>query len=295
MGRFITLDTKFTGEGIDALPVITIEPILTNGSLVLLDPGHPASPITAAKNGASIINLARRQAADLTGVSDPTTLDATIRIVADKEVEKKVIAEITAAGGLHLAANTSFTGSAGASVLLNTGIADWLNSHYNDHVFFVGLSHRVTRVSAGIGHRLYSGATKFDSQSLWAFDRSGDLPPQSSATRIGYARIGVGEDTPGIICHSIAVKGVHSTFGTFAPPFESVVAATVGNNRQWDVASTAPSNSHILYSYYLEDLTISGRTFDQARVIWESRHNTLLATTGRYGTDTWTDPTQLFV
>lgn len=53
------------------------------------------------------------------------------------------------------------------------------------------------------------------------------------------------------------------------------------------------SPSYILYRVYIEDLSLSGRTFDQVRAIDEAEHAKAFSVGGRFHGDTWSNPATL--
>ena len=296
-GLFITLPIEFTGPNVPNLPVVVEEPILVPGSLLLLDPAHPWDPMTSTDDGAVAPNLAWEFARDMIGSGSAASLGGFI----DNEgggTPPLYTREFTEKGGLHLVArNTAFSG-AQTAVEAAPDLAAWLNTHYNDHDFFVAMSHRVTRPATsigGYGRRMYSGAHQTDARTLWAFDRAGDLPPSGVSQRLGYDRQGVAEDTVGVVYRAVGVKGVYSTWQTFNPPFAKIDLAKAGANNLWETATgnTTTHPSHILYSFYIEDLTVSGRDFKTVNTLAKARHDALFATGGRYAGDAWTDPAVL--
>lgn len=288
LGRFITLDLAFD-DG-DRLPLVITEPILVPGSLLLIDPGHPWDPITSARISTPAPNLAHEYAAAMVGYScDRFSLGG---IMVQEGSSTLVASELTGKGGLHLvAASSSF---AGAKIGIDAAdvLAGYLNSSY-DHDMFVGMSHRITRAATGAGHRAYSAATQIDARSLWAFDASGDLPPSGAPARIGYDRTGVADTATGVAYRAVGTRRIHSTYGTFTAPFDEIELAKAGRNSNWEVSAATVQPSWILYSLYVEDLTISGRSFATVNAIFKDRHDALFAAGGRYADDTWTDPATL--
>lgn len=65
------------------------------------------------------------------------------------------------------------------------------------------------------------------------------------------------------------------------PPYAGSIAANQALNA---------SPSYILYRIYIEDLSLSGRTYDQVRAIDEAEHTKAFGVGGRFHGDTWSDP-----
>ena len=68
------------------------------------------------------------------------------------------------------------------------------------------------------------------------------------------------------------------------PPYSGSIAT----KQAWNA-----SPSYILYRVYVEDLSLSGRTFDEVRAIDEAEHAKAFAVGGRFYGDTWNDPATL--
>lgn len=65
------------------------------------------------------------------------------------------------------------------------------------------------------------------------------------------------------------------------PPYAGSIAANQSINA---------SPSYILYRIYIEDLSLSGRTFDQVKAIDADEHTKAFGVGGRFYGDTWSDP-----
>lgn len=65
------------------------------------------------------------------------------------------------------------------------------------------------------------------------------------------------------------------------PPYSGSIAG----NQAWNA-----SPSCILYRVYIEDLSLSGRTYDQVRAIDEAEHAKAFGAGGRFYGDTWSNP-----
>ena len=68
--------------------------------------------------------------------------------------------------------------------------------------------------------------------------------------------------------------------GQFSP-----YAGSIAANQAWNA-----SPSCILYRVYIEDLSLSGRTYDQVRAIDEAEHAKAFGAGGRFYGDTWSNP-----
>lgn len=58
-------------------------------------------------------------------------------------------------------------------------------------------------------------------------------------------------------------------------------------------AAVNKGGSHILYRCYLEDLTVSGRTYEQVKAIDDALFAAAFSSGGKFYGDTYTDPATL--
>jgi hypothetical protein len=68
------------------------------------------------------------------------------------------------------------------------------------------------------------------------------------------------------------------------------VNAWPGTGNLTSANSTDGSESRIFYGFYLEDLTVSGRTYQDVDALDLQAYNIAFGTGGRYYNDTYTDP-----
>lgn len=280
IGRIIkNKDISFEGN---LFPILDSEPetLFTKGSLAFID----AKSITSANNNGDVFveNLVYSNAKEISELSNGTSTSLGATITGDPGGE--ITTSFSAKGGLH--GITKESPSVGWRKLTpNTDLINYINNNYT-HKFFIGLSHRVTSpVGSGTGKISYSGAFQTDSRSLWAFDSRIDyLPPNNSPYFDNQDKLGSNE----LMYQSISVKnGVYSTFGEFTPPFDDICFWKVGSNSNFDVASSGKRPSDIFYTFYMEDLTVSGRTFDEVNNIFKARHIQNHSVGGKYYGDTW--------
>lgn len=81
------------------------------------------------------------------------------------------------------------------------------------------------------------------------------------------------------VWNGIGSNGVTADFGVFSPP---------GSNATTNKDKCA---SHIIYRFYMEDLTVSGRSYEAVDALsWAEYQKHVLTPGGRYYGDTFTDP-----
>lgn len=283
------------------LPKLRMDPILFAGSLVLVDFNHPANPggyIAAASgvpaNGASVFNIANVEAAAVLGGGTAATLAGSLALggAINNNVKGKI--ERTGKGGLHGIVSQANALASGDGLSLNVAAA--LRSYIaanTGHQFYVSAWDRITRAGTGgantsMLHDLTAGATAagFEFASVrsnaggWNQAGGGIADSHNAGDSLTLAsRYSAGRVTTA----SFASGAGASQFGAvWGAPTGSYNNAVLGSrNNTW------ASFAH--YRFYLEDLTVSGRTFAQVDAIDFALYTTeVLTAGGRYNGDTFT-------
>ena len=289
-GRILS-NSDVTFEG-NLFPKLDYEPsgLFVKGSLAYIDAKNITSLPTTSddSSGVTIQNLAASFAKSIPALSEgnETTLGC---LLGGNNNGGKVVLEITSKNGLHGIASAE---SAAANGVRRISPGALLSTYINNNVdnrFFVALSHRITKPSSGTGKASYSGATKQDSMSLWAFDARNSLPPIGNSHNLNNDKSG-NDTSVNLVYRSMEVQGVYSTYGDFTPNFDQIAFWKVGDNTNWEVGSSGRNASHIFYGFYLEDLTVSGRSFDEVNAIFKARHIQNHSEGGKYFGDSWTAP-----
>lgn len=268
-------------------PSIDFEPqnLLVNGSLIFLD----SKSINSASIAGDVLieNLAFNNALQLI----PTGNVNTLNLVLTGNNGGQVQTELTSKNGLH-GIYTGTTNSGERKIEPQSDLKTYLNNNAN-HDFFISLSHRITRPIGTTGtstKATYSGIFKADYACLWAFDAVQDLPPAGNTLRKNFDKVG-NDTSANLVYRSMQVGGgVYTTWIPFAGEFEHFPIWKVGANSNWEPDLSKRRPCHILYQFYLEDLTVSGRTFEEVNNIMKSRHNQIHSKGGKYFGDTWTNP-----
>lgn len=302
MARVIKLDTIFTDT---SLPILRVDPILTSGSLFLLDPVHPADPWLPGipADAALIPNLAEREArivlaneaAEVRGV---VTNNATFIDGTHGRFER------TTKGAVHgIVSNvTAVPATSGLNFTMSTALKTYLALNW-DHELYVSLWWRGTRVSpatdastlAAVPARYGIAYVTLPSASYHSYLKPIARRPTAPT---GVFPAGNNEATLDVLGDqrfSISRSG-HS--GT-APANAAEVLAGVGG---WGKAGMNVSGitaglwpSWVMYRFYVEDLTVSGRTYGDLDLLdaqLYARH--VVDVGGRYTGDTQpTNPTAI--
>ncbi len=289
MGKKLVL-TGVTLTDPDAPRLITIDPIESAGSLYLVDPSHPAGAWGAGmpSNGDSVPNLF---AATL-GIGNPTWFIAGgINNGVKGSIERSTL------GGLHgiVSQAASLVQGDGATFRMPAGLKSYLDTH-SDHTFYVSVWDRCTRTHAGLGSYTfipYAWNTQSTNNGLavcyvtgWGVGTGATTVAQSGALGIAlgprYASAAVKDNTLN------AASGAHS-----AGPLIGAAVETFN----WNTSALSSMNTNhawpsaVFYRCYIEDLTVSGRSFADVHAIDHALYTKeVLTPGGRYYGDTFTDP-----
>lgn len=270
------------------LPRIYSETILTDGSILLIDPSHPHNPYTGGGSG-KIPNIAESKAMSLvSGSTDVEGRNITMTGTTG-------LVERTSKGGIHaIITENDLSGVVAYEINLPDNVRDYMHAKINTNKFYISLWHNVTRSNPDSVRKNFSGLTHNDLNYLWVFDVKGDLPALGSEKRIGSHQTGTG-GVLGSVYRSIGVNGPTIGWGSFGTPNGKSIFR-VGDNTGWNKGSgyTGDYPSQIFYRAYIEDLTVSGRTYEEVDAIdYDLYQKEVLTAGGRYYGDTFTSPSTL--
>jgi hypothetical protein len=264
------------------LPVLRDDPLLSTGSLFLFDMGHSLGKLSAvpAANG-PIPNVASKEAGSLLGV-DPTTLGATFFNTATTSDAKM---ELTAKGGLHVImsqTNNTTTGH-GAYVKLSTAVANYLIAN-KTHDFYLSAWARRTRAGINNGTSDGAGMRYIDIGSsanfLAAF--SGKTADFRHSDQSAHADGGYNSVANRFFSNSGSAQSAE----TVTNANEAFAWGAVGSS--FGLINVAASD--VLYRVYMEDLTVSGRTYATVDALDYAMWQAAFAASGKFYGDTYTDP-----
>jgi hypothetical protein len=286
-GLKLVLPTSFTDL---TLPTLRDDPVMSSGTLALIDPSHPATAWAAGvpANAATLPNIAHVEAAALLGVADNAALSAVFNTYGSLSGAKGKI-ERTGKGGLHgiVSQAPGIANGDGAMLGLPAAIRSYMFAN-KTHKFYVSVWNRTTRVpiaNAGTNLEIGSGgnSTRFvfyRSDVGWTYDTSlaADVrngTPQALGNN--FASLGV---TPNNTPLTVAPTNAASVWGMPPGSFNAAVSGWV---------TQLPSR--IFYRLYVEDLTASGRAYAEVDALDNAEYTKQVLTAGgRYYGDTFTDP-----
>lgn len=299
-----TLPVAFTGPNVAALPKVTrIDPLLPQaGALALYEPGHPLATYTGplTHNAMALDNLAIAQAKSLIPAGNEVTLNGSIYFGTEYTGVNGAV-ERTAKKGLHFmsAQNAGTVGTNLRFGLLYGGndILKFLNAN-TAHAFYVSIWGKTTRdfksnLAAGSSVPNRSTIVSADNFGMYGFYRrpavgtvAVSVYPQDAA-KLGLRDEGAQGQLTGTF------QNIARAPGFAAPAHTPAVNFKVFRNGNDGLSSGdyGKSESHIFYRYYIEDLTVSGRTYAQVDAIDYAEYVKQVKTVGgRYYGDTYSDP-----
>ncbi|UVT31703.1 hypothetical protein SEA_PATOS_5 [Gordonia phage Patos] len=284
-------------------PSLEIDGMLNAGSLLLVDPNHYAKPWSAGVPAhlSQIPNLASAKVAQLLGapaVEPGVGYHSTFTLGGAINNGTKGLVERTSKGALHgiVSQSVALASGDGVNMTIHPDLRAYLAANQS-HRYYVSQWDRLTRANAG---SMPGSAAQF----------TGVSAASTSSTLLALIRTdSIYQGGGGFISDPnafVATPGLNSAGDRFiacGPTTDQtiVVGQTVFAGPMWG-ASTGTYNAAVLGTrntfwpsfvfrrFYLEDLTVSGRTFAQARDADLALHNAAVAAGGRYGGDTWTSP-----
>lgn len=286
-----------------AMPKLRKDRILTDGSLMLLDAAHSQGRMVGGvqsnssfgngvpTDGFTLKNIAWQEALDAFGNPVGAVEGSTYPVVARTDGIGMTL-ERTPNGGLHGLISQSGNLAAGVGMEINMPslLRTYLRSN-TSHQFYFSLWKRLTRPANLVGTTRPATAviqktTAATSNYLMMFDQGFSLPN-------GAARLGVIE-APGVndgTQPTFQAIGVNGWTGT-PPASDGELRLNLmlwgAKGAYGSLAGTDGPPSWILYRYYVENLTVSGRSFDDVADLDHHLYEQAFAAGGKYNGDSWT-------
>lgn len=236
-GFKIVLPTTFSNQ---SLPILGDDPILSKGSLVLVEPGHPVNPLVGVPDDGTLLpNLAFQQATALVG-----GYVTGAQLAAPYVKPSAGALWRTSKGALQW---STAGGNAAGGALLPLKVLQHIEK-YPDHVRYV---------SWWGG---YVSGTGINGQLTYATLNSDGAPDNGAWSLTGGAGGGNAQLGPRRGSVAQAYQGTRN----------ATAAATHGMAKIFGriMPNPTPSNGQMIFTrFYLEDLTISGRTEAEVQAI----------------------------
>lgn len=293
----LVLPATFTDN---TLPTLQPDAVFPNaGALALFELAHPANPYSGVPaNSAVVPNIAISQAQVMYPSGTTTTLGATFNVGATFDTGG--IRERTTKGGLHLAASTTSLGDLNRKAWFVPGVDFFTYMNANQaHSYYISMWGNVTRKanSTAGGVNIGNMASGFNLPYFYVRPSSAPAGPDVypvTSYKTGYrayggvgtnASDGTSKADTGAFMYSGAVSSLAGTVaaGAFAQAGDFVSGAAAGVSRY---------SALVFYRFYVEDLTVSGRSYATVDALDFSQFQTqVLNAGGRYYGDTWSaDP-----
>jgi hypothetical protein len=280
MGRKLVL-TGVTFVGSDAPTLVAVDPIESSGSLILIEPGHPAGPLVGVPgNGDVATNLFADTALGLLGSAGHGAW-----AISDLSAGKGLI-ERSTKGGVHYVTSRSL-GSSGMFAKVN--LADDLKTYLraNDtHHYYLSTWAKKTRVEVSSGNSLLHGLTTTGSPSsnYIVYQTEAGGSGAGSGGALGAMNRNLGNQR----------ASVHGTGWAGTKPASNASFNAVAFGAGFTIlnASALQVANWVIYRCYLEDLTVSGRSHTEVDALDLALYTAeVLTVGGRYQGDTTpTDP-----
>lgn len=289
MGQKIVLsDVVFTDT---TLPVVLNDPILSNGSLFLFDPSHSLGAFNGVpSNGGTVPNIAWSEAATILVSGTANTLAGTVSTTNHNEANKSLVERTSKLGVHQIISQTAQTANNNWLVNLPTAIRDYIYNNRTSHNFYFSIWHRVTR--KGITNGAIQSPFHFASNSSnFLFHSQGGVP-----NGVGSNKRSV---PSGVLDSSVADGTVR--YASIQPTGQTATGVTNTNNvtfglgtfDAWAALNINKCSSRIIYRAYIEDLTVSGRSYAAVDALDYAMFQAAFASGGKFFNDTYTDPSTM--
>jgi hypothetical protein len=308
-GLRLTLPTSFTDT---TLTKLQDDPVLAAGSLMLIEPNHPVYPwaagVPAAADSAGagglwLPNAAQSMAKTLLGSSIDSAIGAKL-VVGSNWVEgsganQSGISERTTKGGFHtISSRLRAPANNYKRFYAGSAFGAYMASNAS-HSFYVSMWKKHTRTEAPFGpqYPIYAGFRNVTGTVTTAIGTfmAGGSNPNSGTTVIGFENVNgtlnLNENSK-LAVTTLNNGGSNAAAVTNPDPASTwTFGPSWGGYSAYPEASPYPNNSMVVYRWYVEDLTVSGRTYAQAKAVDDAEFTKQVLTVGgRYYQDTHTDP-----
>lgn len=305
MGRQLII-TGLKLTDLSAPKLVVTDPIESAGSLLLLDATHPtgAWPAGVGASGSALRNVLWEKAKAVYGAGTEASLAASLSHAGMSGANG--LLERSSKGGLHglvsqSAGLVSAVNTPYARISFDIELRKWLFNH-PDNDLYISVWGRITR---GYKSGAIDGTYTNDAASALI-----ELNQGSGSQRFALGQKAALMNTLGSMNNNNSEKVAGPQFMNAASGGWSAAPATepaiqtglvcfgnAGSNNTYTSAPMAVKSrwpSWIVYRVYVEDLTVSGRTYQQVHDIDYAQYQKhVLTAGGRYYGDTFTDPAAL--
>lgn len=281
MGHKITLsDIVFSDS---SLPVLRDDPLLSSGSLVLVDVGHSKGRLSGVpSNGTLVNNIAGSIASGLVG-SASVSPD-----ILTGFTNNAMVPELSGKGGLHvIKSKVNDTNATRFTLRLPAAIKAYLLANPTHGYYFSMWQQFTRKFDANNAPLMIIGESAYSVNFLMNLGSSGAV--QGAATNVlGQATTLNPFVAAGPAKLQLAVSKVTGTLSSLAYN-DLFIFGGVPSVGVMD-AALKKGGSQIMYRVYLEDLTVSGRTYAEVKALDDALYAAAFAPGGKFYGDTHSDP-----
>lgn len=259
-----------------------LDPILTTGSLWLVDAAKSWRSTSAPVHGSVIGNLAWKQAAALLGSGTESSLAGSMAITAGAD---EVLMQVTGKGGLH-GISSQLNQEQLDNIYINAPqvIRDYLMGRLTLDSLFISCWGRITRQAADTRPEIMQFGTAASAGTNYSmkFGSAANFPSTPGRGPVlsgSYQQLGN------------YIRNIsRTTFTGTAPSTANALALRILFG-SLEAVWTNKAPSHILYRWYVENLAVSGRTYAEVDALDYALYTQeVLTSGGRYYGDTFNDP-----
>lgn len=303
VGRVLIIP-GLTFDNPDAPKLVELDAIESAGSLLLLDATHPSGgwPGGVGPSGSTLRNVLWKKAQAVYGAGSEASLVATLNYAGmtgatgllERSTKGGLHALVSQAPGLVTATTIPYT-----RLNIDLELRKWLFQNPTNDLY-VSVWGQVTRAyKTGPVDATYTG---MGGTALIELATSGSNQRmalgQKTTVQNDLGKLGNDEKTVG----PVFMNAASGAWVTNPASEASIVSSLLGigntgnNNTYTSGAATARTRwpSWVIYRVYVEDLTVSGRTYQQVHDIdYALYQKHVLTEGGRYYGDTFTDPSTL--
>jgi hypothetical protein len=291
MGIRTVLPLNFTNN---SLPKNRADSLITDGSLMLIDFGRESTAprASAPAHGASLKNLAWNTAAAVIGAGDETTLAATFEDTLVGQPAMGLI-ERSSKYGIHVIASQSAndTASRHGGISIPSQILGHIRANLPSHSIYVSIWGRLTRIATASADAIgYIGDVVNGNNCAVSFYKQPARAPADGSTALVGAMATPATNTTGNFFRAICADEwtatkptLGNTIGKFWFGQQGVYAGFQRNG----------AASGIWYRFYIEDLTVSGRSYADTVAADKALFDAAFAPGGRFADDTFTAPSTI--
>lgn len=266
--------------------------VLAPGSIMLVD----LSAINWDPTGSATVigNLAMDEAKALTGLTESNLRSF---LVAGSQISGLKF-ERTKKGGFHIMADQATFHNSAYSTLrfVNNALGAWIKTNMTGHQYYLDIWSRLTRSAVINSASGQSALHMFGASDVFAvvMDTTGNKTLLTTAQAGGsllsdtYLKDNTaGEEFRMALAGTLVSGAAEISLAHTGVRLRTLTAASAANGGATPYTG-APS--FIMYNWYLEDLTASGRTAEEVDAIRKKQFQDAFAVGGVFYGDTWTDP-----